>query len=76
MFVDRNDHLWVADTVHGFLQELTTGGKTIAKFTEPGLEPNPSSVTVDAHGYVYAADDSNSEIFKFSPQGKVLARWR
>jgi DNA-binding beta-propeller fold protein YncE len=76
LFIDRQDHLWVADTSHGIIQELSTSGKTLTQFTEPGLSPSPSAVTVDAHGYVYVADYANSLLFKFSPRGKVVARWR
>jgi DNA-binding beta-propeller fold protein YncE len=76
LFVDRQNHLWVADASHGAIQELSTAGKTLARFAEPGRDPGPSSVTVDARGYVYVADFTNSELFKFLPAGKLVARWR
>jgi DNA-binding beta-propeller fold protein YncE len=63
---DLDGNLYVADTDHGRIAELSPDGEMLAAWGQPGSGPgqftNPEAVAVDASGAVYVADRGNNRI--------------
>jgi DNA-binding beta-propeller fold protein YncE len=72
--MDGHDHLFVADSAHNAIQELTTDGQVLAVFPLP-THAQPTGVAVDAKGNIYVADGPNQRVIKLAPTGEVLAIW-
>jgi DNA-binding beta-propeller fold protein YncE len=77
---DAHNHLYLADTGHNRILELTTAGRIIRTWGKKGSGPGqfdaPESATVDAVGNLYVADFNNRRLQKLSPTGTPLAQWK
>ena len=85
VFVDAKDHLWVMDrcedkgclgSSEAPIWELSTDGKVLKSFGA-GMFVFPHTVKPDAAGNIWAVDGDakdghGNQVFKFSPDGKVL----
>jgi sugar lactone lactonase YvrE/transcriptional regulator with XRE-family HTH domain len=66
-----------------YVAEGSTGQDIVAVFAPSGRQlyhiggylDSPEGVAVDGAGTVFVADSSNNRILKYSPAGKLLARW-
>lgn len=72
--IDRQNNVYVSDTLNNRIQKFNTDGKFIAKWTNPGLK-TPIGIAVDAQGNLYVADAGNQRIVKIDPQGKLLLQF-
>jgi DNA-binding beta-propeller fold protein YncE len=77
--VDTQGDVYVADTNHDRIVELSPSGLPIRQWGTPGHDvgqvSHPEGVLVDTHGDVYVADTDNYRIQEFSPNGKWLGQW-
>jgi sugar lactone lactonase YvrE len=77
--LDAHGQLWVDDMANGRAQTLGADGKFHARFSVPGAG---TGMGLDRQGNVYIGQQlgqqvgQNVVISKFSPSGKLLARWR
>ncbi|CAF4138767.1 unnamed protein product, partial [Adineta steineri] len=70
MFVDINLNLYVADTYNNRIQKFASGqlnGTTIA--TGAIVLSHPSSVILDADGYIFITDNANHRLIGSGPNG-------
>lgn len=78
IFVDRDDHIYVADAALHRVQEFDGKGDLLgiwANSDERALfETGPTSVAVDQHGDIYSADGRT--VVKISKSGELLRRFR
>jgi sugar lactone lactonase YvrE len=79
MALDKEGHVWVADTGNSRLREMTAVGSTMATIgtigTGLGRVSHPRGVTVDGAGHVWIADTGNSRVLELSSGGTYLARF-
>ncbi|CAF4344515.1 unnamed protein product, partial [Adineta steineri] len=70
MFVDTNLNLYVADTYNNRIQKFASGqlnGTTIA--TGAFVLYHPTSVILDADGYIFITDNANHRLIGSGPNG-------
>lgn len=73
--LDRDGNILVTDA-QGVLKLSPNGRVLTTMGVEPGMYDVQSHVAVDNQGYIYFAQAQRNLIRKFSPQGKLLARWQ
>jgi len=72
--VDKQDNVYVADTLNNRIQKFDANGKFLAKWTTLGLK-SPIGITTDAQGNVYVTDTGNHRVLKLDPQGKLVMQF-
>jgi DNA-binding beta-propeller fold protein YncE len=80
---DRDDHVWVTDTVRHVVLKFDSQGKlllTLGREGLPGDGPDqfnrPTDVAIGPAGEIYVSDGyGNSRVVKFSKEGKFLMQW-
>lgn len=72
--IDKQDNVYVADTLNNRIQKFDTTGKFLGKWTNLGLK-SPTGITTDAQGNVYVTDTGNHRVLKLDPQGKTLLQF-
>src|SRR5437867_5647610 len=86
VFVDGKDNVWVMDRCEDKgclvsheapIWELSSEGKVLKNLGAGGMFAFPHTVKPDADGSIWAIDgeakeDKGNQVFKFSPDGKVL----
>ncbi|SDI07021.1 YIP1 family protein [Paenibacillus naphthalenovorans] len=73
IFVDKQDHIYIADTGNNRIVHLDDEGAYIREITvsESPLK-RPSGVFVDKNGVIYVADTGNNRIVRLDADGKLL----
>ncbi|HZG84004.1 YIP1 family protein [Paenibacillus sp.] len=72
VFVDGNDHIYIADTGNNRIVHLNERGEWVRNITlskRPFASPN--GVFVDERGYLYVADTGNKRVVKLAPDGTL-----
>ncbi len=75
--LDKEGHIYVADTDNHVIQKLDKEGKFLARWggdpsEEEGAFYYPRGLTTDPDGNVYVADSGNNRVQKFDPEGVCL----
>jgi len=78
--VDKDGHIYVADTDNHSIQKFDKEGKFLARWgDEPDSEEGkfyyPRGLTTSPEGDVYVADSGNNRVQKFDSEGNILASW-
>jgi sugar lactone lactonase YvrE len=71
LFVDKQDRLYVADTLNGRVVVFDKYGGYIRTIGS-GILQQPTGVFVDSRGQIYVADPGNQAVYKFRADGKLL----
>ncbi|HZA22930.1 MAG TPA: NHL repeat-containing protein, partial [Dehalococcoidia bacterium] len=76
---DREDNLYVSDSLNHRVQKFTSDGHFLGKWGAAGHGPGqfnmPWGLALDTLGNVYVADWRNDRIQKFDSQGNYLEQW-
>lgn len=72
--IDKQDNIYIADTLNNRIQKFDTNGKFVTKWTNLDLKA-PIGIATDAQGNVYVTDTGNHRVVKFDPQGKMLLQF-
>ncbi len=72
--IDKQDNVYVADTLNNRIQKFDINGKFLAKWTDLGLK-SPIGIATDAQGNVYVTDSGNHRVVKLDSQGKLLGQF-
>lgn len=72
--VDKQNNVYVADTLNHRIQKFDANGKFLTKWTQLGLN-SPIGITADAQDNLYIADTGNQRVVKADPQGKLLLQF-
>ncbi|HOJ10297.1 MAG TPA: NHL repeat-containing protein [Clostridiales bacterium] len=74
LFIDKNDCMYVADTLNNRVLKLTLEGETLEVFTGPSEKPlkNPKGIYVDDDGHMFIADTGNLRIIHLSRKGEFI----
>jgi len=74
LFIDKNNYLYVADTLNNRILKLTLDGVAQGVFTGPSEKPlkNPKGIYVDDDGDMYIADTGNQRILHLSNDGNYI----
>lgn len=76
--VDHEGNVYVSDEKLHRVDKFTSRGKLLSTISNSGgdvlFSEGPGSIATDAQDNLYASDGLS--IVKFSPQGRLLARWR
>ena len=76
MVFDREDNLYIVDSLNNRVQQFTKDGTFLAKFGEEGRGEGqfnlPWGITIDNYGDIYVADWQTHRVQKFSPGGTFL----
>jgi sugar lactone lactonase YvrE len=70
--LDASGNLWVTDTGHNRVEELSPTGRPLASFGWQRLD-QPEGIAVDPAGNIWVADTGQDRVIEFSPHGLVLA---
>lgn len=77
--LDREDHLWVADSCNHRIQVFDSQGKLLRCWGGPGSQPGqlyyPYCVVLGEDESVYVVEYGNSRVQKFTPEGRSLGCW-
>ncbi len=78
--LDREGHIYVADTDNHVIQKFDKDGKFLARWGgDPGSEEGefyyPRGLATDPDGNVYVADSGNNRVQKFDSEGVCLKAW-
>ena len=81
--VDARDNLYVADTMNHRIQKFDPDGRSIGTWGRedctpgggPGEFDQPAGIFVDGDGFVYVSEVENHRVQKFTPEGRLVARW-
>jgi DNA-binding beta-propeller fold protein YncE len=77
VFVDFKGHIFIADTGHNRVVELSTGGVPLHSWGASGTGDahfsQPESVAVDLHGNIWVSDTGNNRVVELSPKGRTEA---
>ena len=80
--MDKNDHLWIADSCNHRIQIYDTGPtepKLVDVWGSYGREPGklfyPYGIVLDDAGSIYVCEYGNQWVQKFDLAGNVLDRW-
>ncbi len=68
---------YTADTTTGRIVKFGTGGKRLLSWTygKPMSSGGPVGLAVGGNGNVFVADPGAGTVTRFSPSGRLLARW-
>ena len=76
---NKEDHLYVVDTLNHRIQKFTKDGKFLLMWGSQGTGEGefnmPWGIAVDKEGDVYVADWKNDRVQKFSNDGRYLAKF-
>lgn len=72
--VDKQDNIYVADTLNNRIQKFNPNGKFLGKWTNLGLKA-PIGIATDAQGNVYVSDTGNHRVLKLDAQGRVVMQF-
>jgi sugar lactone lactonase YvrE len=77
--LDTRGNIWVADTGHNRVMEISAAGKPMLSIGKHGKGPGqmdaPEGLAIDGSGNLYVGDFNNRRLQKLSPNGKQLAQW-
>ncbi|MHB1034427.1 MAG: NHL repeat-containing protein [Pirellulales bacterium] len=77
--MDKDDHLWVADTCNHRIQVFDSQGKLLRIWGRQGSAPGelcyPHDLVLDGQGCVYVCEFGNHRIQKFTLDGRSLGTW-
>ena len=78
--IDREGHIYVADTDNHSIQKFDTDGKFLARWggepdSDDGMFYYPRGLAVAPEGHVYVADSGNNRVQKFDPDGNFMKAW-
>lgn len=72
--VDKEGHVWVADTENSRIVELSSSGEYMRSFgvsgSGVGQLSKPGGVAIDKEGNVWVADSGNNRVEEFTPTGE------
>lgn len=73
LFVDKKDHMYIADTGNNRIVELDDQGVFIRELVVAESPLNkPSGLYVDEAGFIYVADTGNNRVIKLDARGKLV----
>jgi DNA-binding beta-propeller fold protein YncE len=76
VYVDRQGHVFVTDTLNSRVQEFDADGKFLARYGQRGsgwgMFDKPKGVATDSFGNVYVVDSGWSNVQIFNRKGQVL----
>lgn len=73
MFIDENDHVYIADTGNNRIIHLDDSGELVRVITSSDNPFNqPSGIFVDTNGEIYIADTGNRRVVKLDKDGNFL----
>jgi len=76
LFIDRKDHVYIADTGNNRIVELDGKGRYIRQITvEESPLKKPSGVFVHPSGDIYIADTGNNRVVRLNADGKLLKQF-
>ncbi len=76
IFVDDQNHIWIANTPNGQVVELDQEGTLLQSIPlAPGQETQPVDVAVTANGDIYATDVATHQLFKISANAAARQVW-
>ncbi len=76
LFIDRNDHLYIADTGNNRIVELDSNGEYVRQIkVEESPLKKPSGVFVHTNGDIYIADTGNNRVVRLDARGKLLKQF-
>jgi DNA-binding beta-propeller fold protein YncE len=77
--VDRNDNVYIADTLNNRVQKYTIEGEPLLMWGKEGAFDGAffycRDVAVDFVGNIYVTDEINNRVQKFDSRGNFLAKW-
>lgn len=77
VFVDRQDHIYVADTGNSRIVEFDETGKWQRFLTVPESPLNkPEGVFVTPGGDIYVADTGNKRVVRLTAEGKLVKEYK
>jgi tetratricopeptide (TPR) repeat protein len=77
VFVDENDHIYVADSGNNRIVEFDSNGKWLRYMTVTESPLNkPEGVFVTKEGEIYIADTGNKRIVKLTKEGKFAKEFK
>lgn len=78
MHVDKNDHMYVADTGNNRIVELDENGAFVRHITlaeEDVPLSAPQGVFVDNNGDIYVADSGNKRVLRLDRDGRIIREY-
>jgi DNA-binding beta-propeller fold protein YncE len=79
MAIDKEDHIWVADSCNHRIQVFDTEGKLLRFWGEEGSELGqlhyPYGIALGDDGTVFVSEFGNHRVQKFTPEGRSLGYW-
>lgn len=74
LFIDKQNYMYIADTLNNRILKLTLDGTTLDVFTGPTEKPlkNPKGIYVDDNGDMFVADTGNKRIIHLSSTGEFV----
>ncbi|UVI27562.1 YIP1 family protein [Paenibacillus spongiae] len=78
IFIDHNNHLYIADTENKRVVKMDNNGKVLKLFgvsenaSDPGVLSSPRGVFVDEEGMVFVADTGKERIVQYDEDGKYI----
>jgi len=77
--VDKEDNIYVADTLNNRVQKYTSDGEPILMWGKEGAFDGAffycRDIAVDFAGNVYVTDEINNRVQKFDGRGNFLSKW-
>lgn len=76
--VDAAEHVYVADSAAGAVQELSPTGRPVRRWTMAGNHPleRPNTLALSRRGTVYVGDVGTGLLSAFTGLGRFLRSWR
>ncbi|WJH32705.1 NHL repeat-containing protein [Paenibacillus sp. CC-CFT747] len=76
LFIDRQDHVYVADTGNNRLVEFDDQGKWLRYLTVPESPLNkPEGLFITTEGDIYVADTGNKRVVRLNSEGELLQKF-
>jgi tetratricopeptide (TPR) repeat protein len=77
VFIDKNDHIYVADTGNSRIVEFDPDGKWLHYLTVPESPLNkPEGLFITPNGDIYVADTGNKRVVRLNAEGKLLKEFK
>jgi len=75
--IDSEGNILIADTGNNRIQEFTSAGEFVRKYSGEGENAlnSPTGVTIDSEGKVWVSDSGNNRIERFSSKGAFLSKF-